>query len=75
MIVPGMEATVIAIASVSIHGDDYIDVVLAPSGSRDPADRLRARLGMEAIIGELIPGDRVQVEGFLGTVTGLRRIA
>ena len=74
LITPGLEAVVVSIVPISIHGDAYVDVVLTPAGSSDPVERLTTRLGTEAIEGDLRPGDRVRVLGFLRTVTALRRI-
>ena len=65
----------ISITPLSIHGDRYLDIVIADAGLPEDLDaRLSARLGAEAIEGDLAPGDRVLVEGFLKTVTGLRKI-
>lgn len=75
MITPGQEGIVISITPLSIHGDRYVDVVIADAGLPEDLDaRLSARLGPEALEGDLAPGDRVLVEGFLKTVTGLRKI-
>lgn len=74
-IAPGQEGIVLSIARLSIHGDEYVDVVIADSAAPDdPAARLSARLGPESIAGEVGPGDRVKVEGFLNMITGLEKI-
>lgn len=74
-ITPGQEGIVISITPLSIHGDRYVDVVIADDAlPDDPHARLSARLGSEAIDGDLAPGDRVLVEGFLRMVTGIRKI-
>lgn len=73
LIVPGQEGVVLSLVPVSIHGDRYVDVVLEVAGP-DGGERLSARLGTEAVDDDLAPGDRVQIEGFLRTVTGLRKI-
>ena len=75
LITPGQEGIVVSIARVSIHGDPYVDVVIAdPDSPTDPGSRLSARLGPEAIAGDLAPGDRVRVEGFLRMVTRIEKI-
>jgi hypothetical protein len=75
LIRPGQEGIVVSITPVSIHGDRYVDVVIADASRMDDPDaRLSARLGSEAIEGDLAPGDRIAVEGFLRTVTGIRKI-
>lgn len=69
------ERIVLALSPVSIHGADYVDVLLAdPAAPEDAARALRARLGAEVIEGDPRPGDRVRVSGFLGTVLGIERI-
>lgn len=75
VIAPGQEGIVLSIARFSIHGDEYVDVVIADAAAPDdPAARLSARLGPEAIVGELGPGDRVKVEGFLHMITRLEKV-
>jgi hypothetical protein len=75
VIAPGQEGVVLSIGRVSIHGAEYVDVLIGdPAAPEDPAGRLSARLGPEAIVGDPRPGDRVRVEGFLSTVTGIERI-
>jgi hypothetical protein len=75
LISPGQEGIVLSVTPVSIHGDRYVDIVIADAGRPEDADaRLSARLGSEAIDGDLAPGDRIVVEGFLRTVTGIRKI-
>lgn len=71
LITPGLEAVLVSITRLSIHGDEYVDVVIVLP--QDPASRLLARLGAEAVDEGLAPGDTVIVEGFLKTVTGLRK--
>ncbi len=75
LIIPGLEGIVLSLTPVSIHGDRYVDIVIVDASRPDDHDaRLSARLGSEAIEGELSPGDRIAVEGFLRTVTGIRKI-
>lgn len=75
LISPGQEGIVVSITPLSIHGDRYVDVVIADAARPDDPDaRLSARLGSEAIEGDLTPGDRIVVEGFLRTVTGIRKV-
>ena len=75
VIVPGQEGIVISIARVSIHGDEYVDVVIAdPDARDDPERRISARLGPEAVLGDVAAGDRVRVEGFLRMITRIERI-
>jgi len=75
IIAPGQEGIVLSIARVSIHGDEYVDVVIADRAAPDdPAARLSARIGPEAIVGKVSPGDRVKVEGFLRMVTRIEKI-
>ena len=75
LITPGQEWIVVSITPLSIHGDRYVDVVIAdPDLPDSPDGLLSARLGSEAIEGDPAPGDRVLVEGFLKTVTGLRKL-
>jgi hypothetical protein len=75
LITPGQEGIVVSIMPVSIHGDRYVDIVIADASRPDDPDaRLSARLGSEAIEGDPAPGDRIVVEGFLRTVTGIRTI-
>lgn len=67
---PGQEVLLVSIEPVSLHGDDYFDVVIAdPEAPDDRGNRVRARLGAEAVEGNPAAGDRVRVEGFLQTVT------
>jgi hypothetical protein len=74
-IAPGQEGIVLSLARVSIHGDEYVDVVIAdPEAPEDAAARLSARLGPEAIAGDVQPGDRVKVEGFLSLITRLEKV-
>lgn len=76
IIVPGQEGIVISLSRISIHGAEYVDVVIAaPDAPDEPERRIHARLGPEAISGEIAPGDRVRVEGFLSVVTRIERIA
>lgn len=75
VIVPGQEGIVISLSRVSIHGDEYVDVVIAdPDAPDDLERRIGARLGPEGIIGDIAPGDRVRIEGFLRMVTRIERI-
>lgn len=75
VIAPGQEGIVISLARVYIHGEEYVDVVIAdPEAPDDAATRLSARLGPEGIVGDVAPGDRVRVEGFLRLVTRVERI-
>ena len=75
VIAPGQEGIVISLARVAIHGDEYVDVVIAdPDAPEDAAARLSARLGPECIVGDVAPGDRVRVEGFLRMITRIERI-
>ena len=75
VIVPGQEGIVISLARVSIHGAEYFDVVIAdPAAPEDLDRRIGARLGPEAISGDVAPGDRVRVEGFLRMITRIERI-
>lgn len=64
---PGQEALLVSIERVVLHGDAYFDVVVADLDDAD--DRLRARLGPEAVQGDPGPGDRVELDGFLQTIT------
>jgi len=74
-IAPGQEGIVLSIAPLSIHGDEYVDIVIAdPEAPDDPGARLSARLGLEAVEGDVGPGDRVRVEGFLNMVTRIEKI-
>ena len=75
VIVPGQEGVVKAISRISIHGAEYVDVVVAdPATPDDPGGHLTARLGPEAVIGDVTVGDRVRVEGFLQMITAIERI-
>lgn len=75
VITSGQEGVVLSIGQVSIHGAEYVDVVIGDTAApNDPGGRLSARLGPEAIVGDPRPGDRVRVEGFLSTVTRIERI-
>ena len=75
VIAPGYEGFVLSLARVSIHGDAYVDVVIADSRAPDDAGaRLSARLGPEGIVGDVQPGDRVRVEGFLNVITRLEKV-
>ena len=75
VIVPGQEGIVRALARISIHGAEYLDVVIAdPSAPDDAAGYLTARLGPEAVVGEVDVGDRVRIEGFLRMVTGIEKV-
>ncbi|HUF88573.1 MAG TPA: hypothetical protein VMR66_01185 [Gemmatimonadota bacterium] len=75
VIAPGQEGVVLSITSISIHGAEYVDVVLGdPDAPDDPNGRLSARLGPESIAGEVQRGDRVRIEGFLSLVTGIEKV-
>ncbi|HJR54054.1 MAG TPA: hypothetical protein VJ982_10105 [Gemmatimonadota bacterium] len=75
VIVPGQEGIVISLTRVSIHGDEYVDVVIAdPAAPEDLTRRIGARLGPEGIAGDVAPGDRVRVEGFLRMVTRIEKV-
>jgi hypothetical protein len=75
VIVPGQEGIVISLTRVSIHGDEYVDVVIADPGSpEDLESRIGARLGPEAIGGDVAPGSRVRVEGFLRMITRIEKV-
>ncbi len=75
IIVPGQEAILLSISRVSIHGDEYFDVVIAdPAAPEDLDRRILARLGPEAIGGAPRPGDRVRIEGVLRMVVRIERI-
>jgi hypothetical protein len=75
VIVPGQEGIVRAISRISIHGAEYVDLVIAdPTSPDDPAGHLTARLGPEAVVGDVEVGDRVVVEGFLRMITGITKI-
>jgi hypothetical protein len=75
IIVPGQEGIVLSLARISIHGDEYVDVVIAdPAAPDDPERRIAARLGPEAIAGSPGLGDRVRIEGVLGTVLRIERV-
>lgn len=75
VIVPGKVGVVISLARISIHGDEYVDVVIAdPDAPDDPERRIAARLGPEGIVGDVAPGNHVRVEGFLRMVTLIERI-
>jgi hypothetical protein len=75
IIMPGQEGVVLSLSRVSIHGDEYVDVVIAdPAAPEDPDRRIVARLGPETIVGAPAPGDRVRIEGILGMVIGIERI-
>jgi len=74
-IAPGQQGVVLSITPISIHGAEYVDVVLGdPDVPDDPAGRLSARLGPEAIVGEVERGDRVRIEGFLSLVTRIEKV-
>ncbi|MGH7566323.1 MAG: hypothetical protein ACREK2_05790 [Gemmatimonadota bacterium] len=74
-IVSGQEGVVLSIARISIHGDEYVDVLIADAAAPDDLTaRLSARLGPEAIAGDIGPGDRVKVEGFLHMITRLEKV-
>jgi len=75
VIVPGQEGIVLSLARVSIHGDEYVDVVIAdPDAPDDPSGHLTARLGQEAVIGDVGVGDRVLIEGFLRMITRVEKV-
>ncbi len=75
VIVPGQEGVVRALARISIHGSEYLDVVIAdPAAPDDPSGHLSARLGPEAVVGDVAVGDRVLVEGFLRMVTRIEKV-
>ena len=74
-IAPGQQGILLSITPVSIHGAEYLDVVIGdPAAPQDPAGRLSARLGPESVEGAPAIGDRVRVEGFLSTVTRIEKI-
>ena len=75
VIVPGQEGVVRSLARISIHGAEYIDVVIADAAAPDdPAGHLSARLGPEAVVGEVVVGDRVVIEGFLRMITRIEKV-
>jgi len=74
-IAPGQQGIVLSITPLSIHGSEYVDVVIGdPDAPDDPAGRLSARLGPEAVVGDVRRGDRVRIEGFLRMVTRIEKI-
>jgi hypothetical protein len=75
VIVPGQEGVVRGMSRVSIHGEEYIDVVIAdPTTPEDPAGHLSARLGPEAVVGDVGVGDRVRIDGFLRMITRIEKV-
>ena len=75
VIVPGQEGIVLALSRISIHGAEYLDVVIAdPAAPDDPTGHLTARLGPEAVTGDPVAGDRVRVEGFLRMITRIEKV-
>lgn len=75
VVVPGQEGVVRALSRISIHGAEYVDVLIAdPAAPDDPAGYLTARLGPEAVRGDVRVGDRVRVEGFLRMITGIEKV-
>lgn len=75
IIQPGQEGILVSIESVTLHGDSYFDVVIAdPDAPDDPDRRIRARLGPEAVEGDPGPGERVELDGFLQTVTRISAV-
>lgn len=74
-IVPGQEGVVRALSRISIHGAEYLDVVIAdPTAPDDPSGQLTARLGPESVMGDLAVGDRVRVEGFLRMIIRIEKV-
>jgi hypothetical protein len=69
VIVPGQEGIVRALSRISIHGAEYVDVVIV-----DPSAHLTARLGPEAVLGDVGMGDRVRIEGFLRMITRIEKV-
>ncbi|HET6361646.1 MAG TPA: hypothetical protein VFH11_06265 [Gemmatimonadota bacterium] len=64
-----------ALSRISIHGAEYLDVVIAdPEAPDDPSGHLTARLGPEAVVGDVVVGDRVRIEGFLQMITGIEKV-
>jgi hypothetical protein len=75
IIVPGQEGIVLSLAWTSIHGDEYVDVVIAdPAAPDDSSRHLTARLGREAVMGDVEVGDRVLIEGFLRMITRVEKV-
>jgi hypothetical protein len=75
VIVPGQKGVVRALSRISIHGAEYLDVVIAdPAAPDDPDGYLTARLGPEAVVGDVVVGDRVLVEGFLRMITRIEKV-
>lgn len=65
----------LSVTSISIHGAEYVDVVLGdPDAPDDLTGRLSARLGPESVDGDVQPGDRVRIEGFLSLVTRIEKV-
>lgn len=72
----GEERILLSLSIVSIHGAPYADVVLGdPEAPADAGRMIRSRIGPESIEGDPVPGDRVRVEGFLGIVLRIIRVA
>ncbi|HET6637741.1 MAG TPA: hypothetical protein VFH82_03050 [Gemmatimonadota bacterium] len=75
VIVPGQEGIVRALSRISIHGAEYVDVVIVdPAAPDDPSAHLTARLGPEAVLGDVGVGDRVRIEGFLRMITRIEKV-
>jgi hypothetical protein len=59
---------------VSIHGQVSLDVFFADPD--DPEGQVHAaRIGPEAVVGHLEPGDRIRVEYLVGVPVRIERIA
>ena len=60
-----------AATSVDIHGDRYVDVVVALDGEAGPATV--GRLGAGDCAAALAPGDRVRVRFIMGVMVSVAR--
>lgn len=71
MLTKSVEAVLMNIVPLSVHGQVIWDVYYAPAGAVDGT--VVARIGQESVDDGLQPGDRIVVDSVFGVVSRIRR--
>ena len=71
MLPKSVEAVLVGIQPLSVHGQVIWDVAFTPADA--PAAPTIARIGPESVDPGLVPGDRILVDSLFGIVSRIRR--